>query len=94
MNDTYWYFLQHVESNRRTWALVDRPLERGKEVTADMLLGYTERIHNGSWICFVKFEGYMKCISGEPSAELAKKLIMQYYRGAVYHGQIKPRDTH
>jgi hypothetical protein len=88
MIDLYWYSIVEEASNDRCWAMVNRPMKTGERVNAEMLLGYTERIHDGSWICFVKRGKYMVCIGGEPSANEAQTKIRYYYLGMLAHENI------
>jgi hypothetical protein len=88
MIDLYWYPIVDEASNDRRWAMVNRPKKEGEYISAEMLLGYTERIIDGSWVCFVMRERHMECIGGEPSAQEAKKKIRYYYLGRLARGDI------
>lgn len=81
----YWYFLNTERGDDRIWVLVSVPRKTGDHVKLKDTLGYIERIHDGSWLCFVKEfrRRTVKCIGGEPSSKEAKKRIIHYVRGAL-----------
>lgn len=88
MIDLYWYPIIHEASQERRWAMVNRPKKTGEYISAEMLLGYTERIRDGSWVCFVMRGRHLECIGGEPSAKEAKIKIRYYYLGLIAHENI------
>jgi hypothetical protein len=88
--DQYWYFLkvEHAPPNHQLWVLVNTPKKSGERIELPECLGYVERMHNGRWLCFVRFERHAKCIGEEPSREEGQRLVMRYYRGMLYHGRV------
>lgn len=79
----YWYFL-HADSappNHRLYVMVDRFMRSNERIELKDCLGYTERMYDGRWLCFVKVGRRAKCIGYEPSRKEGQRRVSTYYRG-------------